>query len=59
MAVHRNHTIWFVWYSCMGKTPVQSSPQTCKLMAVIFMAINHIDTINFSHITASYGYTGA
>ena len=30
------------------KTPVPSSPQTCKLTAV-----NRIDTINFSRITAT------
>jgi hypothetical protein len=39
-----------VQYGCMGKTPVPSSPQTCKLMAVIFTAINRIDTVNFSRI---------
>ena len=34
-AAHHNRTIWFVQYGCMGKTPVLSSPQTCKLTAII------------------------
>ena len=42
----------------MGKTPVPSRLQIYKLMAVIFMAINCIETVNFSCITALYRYTG-
>ena len=56
-AVHCKHTIWFVWYSCMGKTPVLSRLQIYKLTAIIFMAVNHIVTVNFSRILALYRYT--
>ena len=53
-AAHRNRILRFVRYGCTGKTSVPSSPQTCELTAV-----NRIETVNFSRITASYGYTGA
>ena len=52
-AAHRNRTIRFVRYGCTGKTHVPSSLQTCKLTAVIFTAVNRIDIVNFSRITAS------
>ena len=58
-AAHRNRILRFVRYGCTGKTPVPSSPQTCELTAVILTAVNRIETVNFSRITASYGYTGA
>ena len=58
-AAHRNRTIRFVRYGYTGKIPVPSSSQTCKLTAVIITAVNRIDTVIFSRITASYGYTGA
>ena len=57
-AAHRNCTIRFVRYGCMGKTPIPSRLQIYKLTAVIFTAINRIYSVNFSRITALYGYTG-
>ena len=57
-AAHRNRTIRFVRYGCTGKTPVPSRLQIYKLTAVIFTAVNRIETVNFSRITALYGYTG-
>ena len=57
-AAYRNRTIRFVRYGCTGKTPVPSRLQIYKLTAVIFTAVNRIDSVNFSRITALYGYTG-
>ena len=57
-AAHRNRTIRFVRYGCKGKTPVPSRLQIYKLTAVIFTAVNRIYSVNFSRITALYGYTG-
>ena len=57
-AEHHNCTIQFVQYGCMGKTSVPSRLQIYKLTAIIFTAINHIDTINFSLITALHEYMG-
>ena len=51
-------TIQFVRYGCIGKTPIPYRLQIYKLTAVIFMAINRIETVNFSRITALYRYTG-
>ena len=57
-AAHRNRTIRFIRYGCTGKTPVPSRLQIYKLTAVIFTAVNRIYSVNFSRITALYGYTG-
>ena len=53
--VHHNRTIRFVQYGCTSKTPVPSRLQIYKLTAVNIMAVNHIDTVNFTHNTALYG----